>query len=639
DNDRAWWLASGSNESTVHIHDLSKAIECASHDAPSTITASYRQLVGHCGRVTALSWSPHHPDRLVTSSYDGSAQYSFEISNESPERYTPRSGSKSKKRKQKGKDAPDNTSKAQTGEPSQAALQRDVASSASAPENNQPSENTETLTSPPPPSKPPKTTEDPMDRDWRVGPRPQQRSADAPLPHDPSKESHVTASPINLDWRIRQPLDSDAVSVGSTEDDRSSVGTRDSGPVHINSKTKAEGGKKKKKVKSMFPLSAIADNKSKGAAQQECIALARFLNKDSLSESAAVPGQSDSVNLGLFADRQSAYSMLFTEGQHHADNSNMEYQLQLEMWKGNLAGALEMASKKKGLSDWLVALSPLAGHDVWLKTAELYADHLVAQGSHQKAVLYYLACHRVDQAINVYKNQAMFREALALAKVRLCDSDPVLHELYVSWAKKLETENAYEQAAKWLVRVMEIGGVRWFTSVHMVAKLFCEDQLSAAIAVRLLHQHLGTGNWSSAFLALEGCQDVEGYMFALCTHELLYQELIGQEVLTVDVFSEPHPSRLSDDSQIEQEFVTSIQSSGPLASDKSPWFVRRLLGAWEQANVLTADHKRLLAAAEQLNSYRDSNLDENLTPAQLRLIYHDYHASSGKYHDHHPSSG
>ncbi|EDO37187.1 predicted protein, partial [Nematostella vectensis] len=74
DNDRAWWLASGSNESTVHIHDLSKAIECASHDAPSTITASYRQLVGHCGRVTALSWSPHHPDRLVTSSYDGSAQ-------------------------------------------------------------------------------------------------------------------------------------------------------------------------------------------------------------------------------------------------------------------------------------------------------------------------------------------------------------------------------------------------------------------------------------------------------------------------------------------------------------------------------------------------------------------------------------
>ncbi|EDO28409.1 predicted protein, partial [Nematostella vectensis] len=281
-----------------------------------------------------------------------------------------------------------------------------------------------------------------------------------------------------------------------------------------------------------------------------------------------------------------------------------------------------------------------AGHDVWLKTAELYADHLVAQGSHQKAVLYYLACHRVDQAINVYKNQAMFREALALAKVRLCDSDPVLHELYVSWAKKLETENAYEQAAKCYlaahlpadaVRILSTRGDHASLSTALqVAKLFCEDQLSAAIAVRLLHQHLGTGNWSSAFLALEGCQDVEGYMFALCTHELLYQELIGQEVLTVDVFSEPHPSRLSDDSQIEQEFVTSIQSSGPLASDESPWFLRRLLGAWEQANVLTADHKRLQAAAEQLNSYRDSNLDENLTPAQLRLIYHDDHPSSGK---------
>ena len=35
------------------------------------------------------------------------------------------------------------------------------------------------------------------------------------------------------------------------------------------------GGKKKKKVKSMLPLSAIADNRSKVITQEECVTLAK----------------------------------------------------------------------------------------------------------------------------------------------------------------------------------------------------------------------------------------------------------------------------------------------------------------------------------------------------------------------------
>ena len=43
----------------------------------------------------------------------------------------------------------------------------------------------------------------------------------------------------------------------------------------------------------------------------------------------------------------------------------------------------------------------------------------------------------------------LFREAIALAKVRLSPLDPVLFDLYSAWARKLETDNAFEQAAKW----------------------------------------------------------------------------------------------------------------------------------------------------------------------------------------------
>ena len=46
-------------------------------------------------------------------------------------------------------------------------------------------------------------------------------------------------------------------------------------------------------------------------------------------------------------------------GIHHAESGNIDYQLQLEIWKGNIGKALELAVEKKQLSDWLVSLSHL----------------------------------------------------------------------------------------------------------------------------------------------------------------------------------------------------------------------------------------------------------------------------------------
>lgn len=44
---------------------------------------------------------------------------------------------------------------------------------------------------------------------------------------------------------------------------------------------------------------------------------------------------------------------------------------------------------------------------------------------------------------------SLLREAIALAKVRLSPLDPELFDLYSTWARKLETDNSFEQAAKW----------------------------------------------------------------------------------------------------------------------------------------------------------------------------------------------
>ncbi len=50
-----------------------------------------------------------------------------------------------------------------------------------------------------------------------------------------------------------------------------------------------------------------------------------------------------------------------------------------------------------------------AGRDVWLSTTRAFADQLESQGQHQRAVLYYLACHDTYKAIDVFKKQAMYR--------------------------------------------------------------------------------------------------------------------------------------------------------------------------------------------------------------------------------------
>lgn len=51
--------------------------------------------------------------------------------------------------------------------------------------------------------------------------------------------------------------------------------------------------------------------------------------------------------------------VFFIIGQFHRDHDNMEYYLQLEIWKGNISGVLRLAREQEELSDWLVAMAPM----------------------------------------------------------------------------------------------------------------------------------------------------------------------------------------------------------------------------------------------------------------------------------------
>ena len=46
-------------------------------------------------------------------------------------------------------------------------------------------------------------------------------------------------------------------------------------------------------------------------------------------------------------------------GQSHGNSGNMEQQLHLELWKGNLGNALNICKEKGELNEMVVAMSPL----------------------------------------------------------------------------------------------------------------------------------------------------------------------------------------------------------------------------------------------------------------------------------------
>ncbi|CAG8551980.1 9082_t:CDS:10, partial [Scutellospora calospora] len=124
--------------------------------------------------------------------------------------------------------------------------------------------------------------------------------------------------------------------------------------------------------------------------------------------------------------------------------------LPLQVWSNNFAELIKRCEDNEEFSnkDWiLLALSPLAGRDVWQSLMRLQAEKLATKNDRHGAVLCWLACGEVYEAIEVYRKAEMYREAIALAKVRLIDEDPIFSDLYCLWAIQLEKEEAYEQAA------------------------------------------------------------------------------------------------------------------------------------------------------------------------------------------------
>ncbi len=79
----------------------------------------------------------------------------------------------------------------------------------------------------------------------------------------------------------------------------------------------ASSSKKKRKVKSMFPLSAIADSKSKTVTREECIELARMIYGRVLKS------LNDSLYPALWPPQQNDWFSFCSRGRHSSQVSSI----------------------------------------------------------------------------------------------------------------------------------------------------------------------------------------------------------------------------------------------------------------------------------------------------------------------------
>ncbi|GFN76524.1 gem-associated protein 5 [Plakobranchus ocellatus] len=240
-------------------------------------------------------------------------------------------------------------------------------------------------------------------------------------------------------------------------------------------------------------------------------------------------------HLGIYTDKLGAHRCLLQESARHASDGKMDYHLHLEMWRGNVVGAVQLAQQRNELSDWIVAMSPMASRETWEKVCGAYAEQLEEDGQYYKATSYLLACHRVVDAIELFQRHGLYREAVSLAKVRLSPIDPMLESLYLEWGTQLMKEGQFEQSAKCYLamkQVQEAGKVvarrhdqsSLKTACHMNL-LMQEQEQALAYAYKVLSQYLLAAQWREAQKFLQENEGLKVFLPVVIAHEHLVQQL------------------------------------------------------------------------------------------------------------------
>ncbi|XP_068134406.1 gem-associated protein 5 isoform X2 [Hyperolius riggenbachi] len=614
DPNLSFLLASGSNNAVIYVHNLKGTLENPS-DAPVTITEPYRSLTGHTARITGLSWSPHHDAMLASASYDGTAQVWNVLQEEPVSNY----------RGHKGRLlciqwSPVDPDQVWTGGDDFCLHSWSLAKQEH--------------------SRPPAVGRKAVELEKKRSGQPRTKGKKKKRTEGVNQDSvgdvisEERASPLSpahngtSDQEEEQETN-DVVAADKTEPqevinktepsqnapDLSVVENRSPSPIfkrpplrkeHPKGKT-AESHGKKKKSQSLLPVSTSKDLRSKEEQHRDCVKLAAAV---CAKADGAHTLLDDSVHLGLYSDRATLHRLMEEEGKAHLENGHPDLQHQIMLWKGDLKGSLQLAAERGELSDQLVALSPMAGYKTWVWAVEAYVKQLCFQEQYVKAASHLLSINKVYEAVQLLKGNHLYREAIVVAKSRLLSDDPVLRDLYTSWASVLERDGHYAMAAKCYLGasspydaakvLAKKGDLLSLSSAAELASIAGEKELAASFAVRCSQEHFNVKNWVGAQQTLQQHPSLLGQRLLLSTSELLYNHIEDKTAI---------------DWKTQQVTPCFHQWAASRTEDT---FLSRLAGVWQnEYGVCTADQYN--EAFQQLCSSETPPTTTNTGPKQLLL--------------------
>ncbi|XP_016326475.1 gem-associated protein 5-like isoform X3 [Sinocyclocheilus anshuiensis] len=548
-NELQYMLASGSSNAIVYVHDLKSAIETPS-EIPVLMTESFRTLSGHTNKITSLAWSPHHDGRLVTVCYDGTAQVWDVLKEEPVCNYRGHSGRllcvqwstvhpdlvwtggddftlhewavskqehvtppKSKKRvEMEKKRGPQKKSKKKKAAPEKGGM---------------------------------KAEERELPLGEEIKGAAGSGAEEGQLENDKEEEEREnTDGPSVTGW-------SREISVDTRGTERVQNGERFSHAIKREVKDekkreKSDMSLKKRKPRSILPLSTSMDHRPKEELQQDCLTLAAVRYSHGQSGT-CVPGSGDHIQLGLFTDRDALYRMFQEEEESHVEAGHYDSMVYLRLWKGDPIGAINLAAEKGELTDHLLSLAPVAGYQVWARTVEAYVKQLCHHEQFLKAASHLVSIHKLYEAINLLKSHQLYREAIALARARLQPEDPVLKNLYMSWAAVLEKDGHYATAAKCYLAadsnfdaakvIAKKGDVISLRTAANLAQISGESELAHSLSLRCAKDLMLFQDWTPAQEVLRTQGSLLGHRLVFSVNEILTQRLADTDVVTWSVAS------------------------------------------------------------------------------------------------------
>ncbi|CAN8189985.1 unnamed protein product [Coccothraustes coccothraustes] len=533
----SYLIASGSINATIYVHNLKSVVENSSEN-PLTITEPFRTLAGHTAKITSLSWSPHHEGRLVSACYDGTAQV-WDVMKEEPLcNYRGHQG-----RLLSVQWSPVEPDCVYTGADDFSVHKWHISKQ----EHTRPPQGKKSIELEKKRSIQPKVKA--KKKKKPVGKSPGKQDANDAMngdesmkemlleengvsDHEGEKEAQEAELADKVSVTVSRDTSSSACDYSSFSLPKPSV-TQKAAPVKkdpLKEKPTPDPSLKKRKPRSILPFSTLMDHRSKEELHQDCLRLAACLKTKDNNEDVS-PDLKDCIHLGLFTDRDSLHKMIDMEGKHHLENGHAELFQQLMLWKGDMKGVLQAAAERGQLTDQLVAMSPMVGYQAWVWTVEAFAKQLCFQEQYVKAASHLLSIHKVYEAIELLKVNNFYREAIVMAKARLRPEDPVLKELYTSWAALLEKDGHYSMAAKCYlgasspydaVKVLsKKGDVASLKTAAELALISGEEELSATLSLRCAQDLLLSRNWVGAQEVLQQHKTLFGQRLVFCLNEML----------------------------------------------------------------------------------------------------------------------